>query len=234
MSFEIPPQANIDIEKEFEDFLPEEFRADPFGYFDEHGINIKPGESIIDESGKVREDTSAVKYLPAWENPEGIKLETVAKRINPDKGRVRKEGDPFYEYKIMELLTQLGLPTIKPIAKVESNGQFMIITERAHGLSIFDINKMIPELKAKGYTDEDLKELKEKALKQMDELREVFEEAGIYKDNSEDHKDHWKIQDMIFELDLENKQIISIIPNDWEKTKIDEVKLGEYKKKRGL
>ncbi len=230
---QVPP-PKIDIENGFEDFLPEEFKSDPFGYFDTRGVNIKPGESKFDEEGKIREDTAAVKYLPAWENPDGAKLETVAKRINLEKGRARKEGDPFYEYHIMEILTELGFPTIKPVAKIESDGKFMIVTERAKGLSIFDIDKMIPELKAKGYTDENLKELKDRAIRQMDELREVFEGAGIYKDNSEDHKDHWKIQDMIFDIDFENKQILSIIPTDWEKTKIDREKLESYKKRLGL
>jgi hypothetical protein len=230
MSFETHPQPAIDVENGYENFVPEAFKADPFDYFERYGINIKPGESKFDEQGVIREDVSAVKYLPVWKDSNGLAIDVVAKRINPEKGRVRKENNPFYEYKIMEILTELGLPTIKPVAKIESNGQFMIVTERAKGFNLFEINKMIPELKAKGYTDDDLAELQKKALQQMDDLRKVFEEAGIYKDNSEDHKDHWKIQDMIFDLDIENKQIRSIIPTDWEKTKIDEQKLAEARK----
>ena len=218
--------APFEEEVGYESFVPEQFKADPFGYFDAHGVNIKPGESKFAEDGKVREDVAAVKYLPVWENEAGEKLETVAKRINPEKGRVRKEGDPFYEYHILQLLTELGLPTIKPIAKIESDGRFMTITERAKGFSIFDLKKMIPELKAKGYSNEDLQGLQAKALEKMDALRETFEQFGIYKDRSEDHKDHWKIQDMIFDIDFDNKEILSVIPTDWEKTKLDKEKIA--------
>ena len=66
--FESTPESFIKIEKEFEDFIPEEFLNDPVGYFEKEGQNIKQGEKKFDETGRIREDPTAVKDLPVWKN----------------------------------------------------------------------------------------------------------------------------------------------------------------------
>ena len=57
----------------------------------------------------------------------------------------------------------------------------------------------------------------------MIELQQHFEEAGIIRS--------WKLKDMIFNIDIENKRINGIVPTDWERTKIDEKKLEKYRRR---
>lgn len=45
----------------------------------------------------------------------------------------------------------------------------------------------------------------------MEQLKKKFEEAGIIRT--------WKLKDMVFDIDIENKTIRSIVPTDWERTK---------------
>ena len=47
----------------------------------------------------------------------------------------------------------------------------------------------------------------------MEELQSQFEEAGITRG--------WKLKDMVFDIDVENKRIVGMTPTDWERTKID-------------
>lgn len=57
---EIFPSAESHLEKKlfevkegYESFVPEEFKSDPFSYFEKHGINIKPGESKYSEDEEI-------------------------------------------------------------------------------------------------------------------------------------------------------------------------------------
>ena len=65
------------------------------------------GEIKYDETGRIREDPTAVKDLPIWKNTEGVEIQTVGRRVNATKGVVRESGDPFYEYKILECHCQI-------------------------------------------------------------------------------------------------------------------------------
>jgi len=61
MSFECPkfeikiesePRPEITVESDYDVFIPNEFRENPFGYFESEGKNIKSGEIKIDEQRK--------------------------------------------------------------------------------------------------------------------------------------------------------------------------------------
>lgn len=230
MSFENPSyeekveskeRVSVHIESKYESFVPEDFKKNPFVYFETYGKNIKSGEVKKDEEGKIREDPTAVKELPVWVNNDGIELKTVGKRINFEKGEVGESKNPFYEYDVLEIIQNLGLPCSNPIVKVERDNEYLMIMEKVEGVGWYDRDGL--NLKQKGYTDEDIEDLKNQAEDKMTKLKFQFEEAGILRG--------WKLKDMIFDIDIENKIIKSIIPVDWERTKIDQQKLDEYKNK---
>lgn len=214
-------QVKIETKSDFESFIPEEFKQDPIKYFEEQGHNIKSGEIKRDETGRIREDPAAVKELPTWTNENQQELKVVGKKVNVEKGKVGESGDPFYEYRIIETVQSLGLPTIKPIAKTEQGDNYLILTEKATGIGWY--TKDLVNLQEKGFNVSDIENLKNQAKTMIEELQKQFEEAGITRG--------WKEKDMIFDIDFENKTIKSITPTDWERTKIDYNKLEEYKNK---
>lgn len=216
---ESTPKARIEVESGYETFVPEQFRQDPLGYFESQGENIKSGEIKRDETGRVREDPTAVKELPTWTDTNGNELHVIGKRVNIEKGKVGESGDPFYEYRVMEIISEAGLPAPRPIARVEQSGAHLIVMEKVQGISWYDKDTL--RLKDKGYTDEDMGTLRQQAEGRMAQLQAQFEEAGIQRG--------WKLKDMIFDIDIENKIVRGIIPVDWERTKIDQEKLQAYK-----
>lgn len=214
----------IEIEAGFDNFIPEEFRQNPLEYFESKGKNIKAGEIKKDETGKIREDPTAVKELPVWVGVFDRELHAIGKRVNIEKGEVGESGDPFYEYAIMKTVASVGLPVSRPIAKVEQQGVHLIVMEKVRGFGWYE--KRALHLKEKGYTNADIEVLIKQAEEQMAQLRAKFEEAGIIRG--------WKLKDMIFDIDIENRTIRKVTPVDWERTKIDRKKLQEYKEKIGL
>ncbi len=205
----------IVTEKSFEDFVPKQFRTDPIGYFESQGVNIKSGDLVRDETGRVREDPTAVKDLPVWSNAAGQELYVVGKRVNTHKSKVGKTGDPFYEYGIMEIAQEFGLPASRPIAKVSYEQEHLIVMTRIPGLGWNDKNAIFARVA--GLSEEDIKELKHQVQAIMARLREQYERVGIYRE--------WDLKDMILDVNLENKVVNSVTPTDWEKTKIDQQKL---------
>lgn len=208
------PRPEVEIDPEFAMFVPQEFHEDPAGYFEREGKNIKTGEIKYDETGRVREDPTAVKDLPIWRNEEGAEIQTVGRRVNVAKGAVGESGDPFHEYKILERLAQMGLPAANPVAKAEQAGTHIIVMERIPGLRWSERDGL--NLKEKGYSDEDIAALMTEAEQKMNELKDQFDEAGVIRS--------WKLKDMVFQVDIENKKIVSMVPTDWERTKIVEKK----------
>ena len=206
--------SKVEIKPKFANFVPEEFLNNPVGYFEREGKNIKTGEKKIDEEGMVREDPTAVKDLPVWKNKDGREILTVGKKVNIDKGAVAESNDPFYEYKILERLAKIGLPAAKPIAKVEQDGVHIIVMERIPGIRWPEKENL--KLKEQGFSDEDILALMAEAEQKMNELKIRFEQSGIVRE--------WKLKDMIFQIDFENKKITAVIPTDWERTKIVENK----------
>lgn len=122
------------MELAFAECVPQEFLSDPVGYFEREGRNIKTGEVKRDETGRVREDPTAVKDFPVWRNAQGIEIQVVGKRVNPAKGMVGELGDPLHEYKILKQLAQMGLPAAKPVATAEQVGTHIIVMERIPGI----------------------------------------------------------------------------------------------------
>lgn len=198
----------IQIKPEYESYIPEEFKKSPLSYFETHGVNIKQGEILYDENGQVREDPTAVKDLPVWENDDGQQLHTVGKKVNLLKGKVAEANDPFYEYQIMEYVQSKGLPGPKTVAKVSEGNSHLIIMENVPGMR-WSFRK---SLKKHGYTDDDVNELHKKAEVMIIDLQKRFEDQGIIRG--------WKLSDMIFDIDIENKELRSLTPVDWERTKI--------------
>lgn len=230
MSFERPtiesgpeeePKAKVEVEAGYEQFIPAEFRDDPVDYFEREGQNIKTGEIKYDEAGRVREDPTAVKDLPVWRDRTGEELDTVARRVNIEKGEIGKSGDPFYEYKILELLRELKLPAAQPVAKAEQGNSHLVVMEKIPGIRWSEKDAL--HLRENGYSDGDIENLKKQAEEQMTELQQRFEEAGIVRG--------WKLKDMVFDVDVEGKRIRKIMPTDWERTRIDQQKVEEYRRK---
>lgn len=206
------PKPKVEVESEFAAFVPQEFLDDPAGYFEREGKNIKTGEVKYDETGRVREDPTAVKDLPVWKNAEGVEIQTVGRRVDTAKGAIGESGDPFHEYKILERLAQMGLPAARPIGKAEQANTHIIVMERIPGLRWSERDSL--NLKESGYSDEDIIALMNEAEQKMNELKVRFDEVGVIRG--------WKLKDMVFEVDVENKRITSMIPTDWERTKIVE------------
>lgn len=217
-------QPQIELEKDYQDFTPAEFLADPFGYFEKHGVNVKSGKIKHDATGRVREDPTAVKDLPAWQDQKGQSLEVIGKKVNIKKGEIGKSQDPFYEYKMMQLVTELGLPSAKPIARVSQENRHLIIMEKIPGIRWSDKEQL--QLEKNGYTTEDISNLKQQAQLLMEKIQNEFTLAGVNRS--------WKLKDMIFDLDMENKTIKAVTPTDWERTKIDEQKIAKFKSQRKI
>lgn len=206
------PKVEIQIESEFADFVPTEFLADPLKYFEEKGINIKSGETQYDENGAVREDPDAVKRFPLWENGAGESIEVVAKKINVTKAEIGKSENPFYEYEIIEKVRGRGLPAPEPILKARTGNENLFVVKKAGGINWFEKNSV--DWTAKGFSDFDIENLQREAEEKMKELETKFIQAGVIR--------KWKLKDIVFDIDFENKAIKSITPTDWERTKIVE------------
>ena len=93
----------LEIEGGFENFVPQKFKENPIGYFEEFGKNIKSGEIKYKESGEISEDPTAVKDLPVWENESGERIFSVGKKINTQKSQVAKTANPFHEYEVIKI-----------------------------------------------------------------------------------------------------------------------------------
>ena len=214
---QLEQKARVEIEHGYENFIPQDFKLDPIGYFEKEGKNIKQGEAKFDSLGIIREDPTAVKELPEWADLKGNKLKTIGKRINVEKGSVGESGDPFYEYKIMKMVNDLKFPVAKTIAKVQQGDIYMFVMEKIEGVGWYE--KETLDLKKNN-------DLKQKAEEIMSELKKQFDEAGIIR--------NWKLKDMIFNVDIEKKEIKNIVPTDWERTKIDNKKFNDYKNNTGI
>lgn len=223
--------VKIEVNRAYENFLPQTFKEDPGAYFNEHGKQVKPGEiTTYNEKGQILENPDSVKDFPAWTDSENNELVTVCKRINTERGETKKAQDPFYEYKILELLQELNLPAAKPIAKIEQNETCFIVMEKIPGLRWNEVNTLRNvEL---GFSEDDFKNLKIQVSEEMDRLKDIFSKAGIMRQPvAEMGLSSWEMKDMVFDINLKNKKLLKITPTDWEITTIDEEKVEAYKKR---
>ncbi len=213
------PKLSIDFQ--YDDFLPEDFRDDPQEYIKKHGENIKSGEIKYHEDGRVREDPTASKFLPEWQNNHGEIIQPVSKKVNLEKVRTRTEAtgekseDPLLEYKMMSLCQILDLPSAKPIGFIEQEDEMYALMERLKGYTWTKRDK--EALGKLGLTMEDEELIQRQIEDQMSALKKKFEEFGIYR--------KWKHKDMIFDIDVENKTVTGIVPVDWEGSHLDRKKL---------
>jgi hypothetical protein len=217
----IPETACIEIDSNqyFDNFIPDSFREDPFAYFEKEGRKIKEGDIRLEEGGRVKEDPTAVVDFPTWVDDSGRQLELVAKRVNIEKAQISREDDPFYEYRVMEIVRYLNLPCPMPIVKVRRGSEYMIVMEKVKGFRL--VGKDLEELKSRLHPEQ-IQELKSKAEEMMADLKKRFEDAGIIRS--------FKLTDMILEFDFSdanNPAIKSMTPVDWERTKIDMDELGK-------
>jgi len=214
-------KPELNIESQYDDFLPDNFRDNPQRYIEDQGENIKSGEIKYHEDGSVREDPTASKFLPEWKNNQGKIMQPVSKKVNLEKVRTRTEiegekfEDPLLEYKMMSLCQALDLPSAKPIGFVEQGDDLYTLMERVKG---YTWTKRDKEALGKfGLIAEDQEPIQRQIEEQMSVLKEKLEEFGIYR--------KWKHKDMVFDLDVENKTITGIVPVDWEGSHLDREKL---------
>lgn len=219
---EVKPNVKIEVESGYEDFIPKEFLADPMGYFESYGENIKSGEIIYNESGQRKEDPTKVKELPVWADKNGNQLNVIGKRISIGKGEMGRTENPFHEYDVMKILGTIGFPTSIPVAKVAHDGIYLLVMEKVSGIGWYEFEKKLPFFREQGFSEEIVRELKKQAEEQMQKVKEELEEAGV-------DKGRWKLNDMIFDIDIENKRIRNVVPVDWERAKIDFEKLEAYR-----
>lgn len=199
---------HVDVEMRFRDFVPNAFLESPIGYFEKYGRNIKEGGIEFDDSGAVKEDPTAVKDLPIWENAAGEKIYPVGKRVNLAKGKVAAANDPFYECRIMDYVRSRGLPCAQVIATASERNEYLIVMENIPGLR-WSYRRI---LKKHGWSDEEVDEIHARGEAMMTALQKRFEAEGIIRG--------WKMSDMIFDIDIGAKRLNGLVPVDWERTKI--------------
>lgn len=199
---------SIEIEGEYEEFIPNDFRDNPFLYFEKSGVNIRPGLVIEkDASGNIKDDPTAVKRLPIWSDGKR-NLEVVAKRVNPRKSQIAESGDPLYEYNIIKYLKSLDLPAPNPIGFVEQGDKAIFLTEKIPGLNLHDL----AGLSDQGWTGDEIAKIEEQAVFEMKNLESRFAVLNI--------KRGWHLKDMVLDIDLNTKSLRNITPTDFERTKV--------------
>lgn len=209
----------VEIESNYQELVPAEFKNNPLGYFEQYGQPIKSGRSVTyDSKGQVKEDPFAVRDLPVWIGKDGQKIEVVAKMVNLKKGIIAEKQQPFYEYDLMKLLKELNLPSPEVVGKVKSKEGNLILMKKIPGFRLVGEDK---KYLLSILSEDDIENLRQELEMKMAELKARFEKAGIERD--------WKISDMVVDIDLQAKTIKSIIPTDWERTKVDYSKIKAYK-----
>ncbi|MFC1640653.1 hypothetical protein ACFL2D_01240 [Patescibacteria group bacterium] len=203
-------KARVKAEKEYARFLPGEFEQDPFGYFEEVGVNVKEN-SKQDFSEKHLASLEKVKDFPNWVDEAGNEIEVVGKKIRVDKSEVGKSGDPFYEYRVIKMVRELGLPGPVPIAKAAKGEDHLIVMERLQGYRTMSPDR--ERLRQESVTDEDYDDLVKQIMEKLEEMKQRYAEAGIVR--------AWKPKDMIYDIDTKKKKIVGVTPTDWERTHID-------------
>lgn len=171
--------------------LPQEFINNPSTIFYKSGINIKAGIPQFDENGFIKDDPGAVKNIP--------ELDIVGKKINQNKGKIRKTGLIFYEPIIMEYLRCKDLPAPILVGISKNGDEAFFFTNKIsgiHGRNILETNDC---------------NLITKAGAMCEMLKEQYARFGIER--------KFEMKDMVFEIN--NSELARVIPTDFEKTKIN-------------
>jgi len=139
------------------------------------------------------------------DDPNAVKniktLNIVGKHININKGQVLKSGYIFYEAIIISYAQACGLHGPNLIGIARNYDYNLFFTEKINGIRGNNLEE----------------QLLPTAMRLCEELRIQYEKKGLIR--------KFKMKDMIF--DIQNNQIIKIIPTDFERTKLDEQKLDK-------
>jgi hypothetical protein len=228
-SLELFPQFKIEIESEYQDFIPEDFYSDPEAYIQKYGKNIKFGDTEYSDTGRIKEDPNAVKDLPAWEDGKGGTLDTVVKKVNLNKGEVGKAGNPWhYEYDILHLAQKIGLPGVKPVGKIERGEDYYFLMTKAPGIRVVgeEFEKNYAEIK-NNFSADEFRMLEDKIQKERVSIMQQYEEVGIYRNKL-------KLEDVVVDFNKETLELHSVTPVDWERAKVDKEKVIKYIKEHGI
>lgn len=201
-----PLAPSIFVDARYEQFVPEEFSQNPFQYFETHGVNVKSGEMVRDESGRVREDPTAVKDME-WRSDKGEILAVVGKRVNSEKGQVRKTGNPLHEFNAMARAEAFGLPGARPIARAHQENGDLLVMERIQGMRLPELTQWMQSL-SPGVVSS----IQNQVAARVEQMKPQFERAGIQRE--------WNMKDMVIDVDPHTYAVRSVIPTDWEKTKL--------------
>lgn len=203
-------KIDLEIETGFENFVPLEFKQDPFGYFERTGKEIRKDEKV------------EVRNMPVWHNEKGEKLKTVAKNIITSSDKKGSAKDSLFEYKIIRLAHSLGLPAPNAVTKAENKDKHLMVVEEPSGFRWKDREEFFREY---NLNDEEVKDIKKQAGEEIKNLREIFKNAGIAKD--------WKMEDLVFDVDFNNRKINNVTPLNFEKSKINWDRFMSYQIKGG-
>jgi hypothetical protein len=201
------PEGTLEVESSIAPFLPPAFVADPMRYFDEYGKRVRRGTVVTyNAAGRVDDDPNAVRDFPEWSDPGGQELRVVCKRVNPTKSMVRRSGNPFYEYRIMQLVRELGFVTARPLARLTQRDSYFFLTERVEGFRWVERRKS-------GFDDAACDGIRAEAEALIAPLEAAFLEIGIRRP--------WHVKDLIMTLDPDAQTVRAVIPIDWEETRLD-------------
>lgn len=184
----------------FEKFIPDNFKTDPFAYFESHGKAFRTGDKLVDETGVVQDDPGAVRAFPAWRHGNES-LHVVAKIVNRKKAKQLGYDDDLHEWKVLVKICEMGLPCAQPVGWVEQNGEYLILTEKIEGLHFERFKDLDPDTISKFH-------------EAMEEIKKRFEEHGVER--------NWYLKDMVVVYNKETGEVEKIVPTDWERTKIIE------------
>ena len=200
------PDGTLELDDSVEPFLPPAFVADPMQYFHEHGSAIQAGDVTFDEAGRITDDPTAVADFPVWRSRGGEEIRVVCKRVNRDKSGVRRSGDPFYEYRVLQLVRELGFVTARPLARFRQGSDYFIVTEKVEGLRW--VRRWDSGLKKPARPH-----MRAEAVALMLRLEAALADAGVRRP--------WNIKDMILQLDPDTYAVRAVIPVDWERARLD-------------
>lgn len=206
------PEGTLEVEASAAPFLPLDFVADPMRYFDQRGTRVRRGTVVTyNAAGRIDDDPNAVRDFPVWSNPRGEELRVVGKRVNTKKSMVRRSANPFYEYRVMHLVRELGFVTARPLATLAQRGSYFFVTERVEGF------RWVQRRKA-GLDKAECARIHAEAEALMAPLQAALADAGIRRP--------WHVKDMIMKLDADTRSVRAIVPVDWEETRLDFGKLS--------
>lgn len=192
--------------EEYAPLVPLELRQDPLGYFERLGTPMKGGEKKYDKKGSLRDDPGAVRQLPDWKAKDRI-VTPIAKRANRGKSMLKETGEPLYEYNLLSYIQSLGLPAPKPIGFFENEQDSIFLMEKVAGYTKKELDVAVSE-----WSVGDINQLKQDTERAMTELENLFLVNGLQRS--------WKVNDMVFQIDVANRRLARLIPTDFERTRV--------------